>query len=68
MLSLYKTKQSFDSYDYTINLISMLFFFYNFNRPHLSFNELTPAQIVVLSLTDKDNKISSYSLVLFILA
>jgi len=52
----YKTKQGFNSYDSTNNLISMFVFFYNFVRPHSALSGLTPAQVAGLSLTDKEKK------------
>lgn len=52
----YKTKQGFNSFSSANNLISMFIFFFNFVRPHLALNGLTPAQVAGLNLSKKEKK------------
>lgn len=52
----YKTKQGFNSYESANNLITMFVFFFNFVRPHLALNDLTPAQVAGLSLSKKEKQ------------
>ena len=49
----YKTKKGFNSYESANNLIYMFMFHYNFIRPHGSLNNLTPAQVAGLNLSEK---------------
>lgn len=53
----YKTKQGFNSFDSANNLISMFVFFFNFVRPHSALNNLTPAQVAGLNLTNKQKRL-----------
>jgi hypothetical protein len=41
----YKPKRGFNSFESANRLIATYIFFYNFVRPHLSLNGLTPAQV-----------------------
>lgn len=52
----YKTKRGFDSFESANNLIAMFVFFFNFVRPHQGLNDLTPAQVAGLSLSDKQKR------------
>ena len=52
----YKTKQGFNSFKSANNLIAMFVFFYNFVRPHSSLNDLTPAQVAGLSLSQRQKR------------
>ena len=52
----YKTKNGFCNFDSANNLISTFVFFFNFVRPHMSLNGLTPAQVAGLSLNDKQRR------------
>ena len=52
----YKTKNGFCNFDSANNLISTFVFFFNFVRPHMSLNGLTPAQVAGLELTAKQRR------------
>jgi putative transposase len=52
----YKTKQGFNSFESANNLIAMFVFFYNFVRPHSSLNNLTPAQVAGLNLSNRQKR------------
>jgi len=49
----YKTKQGFSSFGSANNLISMFVYFFNFVRPHSALDNLTPAQVAGLNLSQK---------------
>lgn len=52
----YKTKRGFNSFEAANNLISIFVFFFNFVRPHQGLNDLTPAQVAGLSLSEKQKR------------
>ena len=57
--SWYNTKQGFNSFESANNLICVFIFFYNFLRPHLSLNNLTPAQVAGLNYNPNPHNIFS---------
>jgi len=52
----YKTKNGFCNFDSANNLITTFVFFFNFVRPHMALNGLTPAQVAGLELTAKQRR------------
>jgi len=52
----YKTKNGFCNFDSANNLITTFVFFFNFVRPHMSLNGLTPAQVAGLELNAKQRR------------
>lgn len=47
----YKTKCDFDSFQSANAAISVFIFFFNFIRPHVGLNQLTPAQVAGAIIT-----------------
>ena len=52
----YKSRQGFHSFQSANNLITMFVFFYNFVRPHSALNDLTPAQVAGLNLSERQKR------------
>ncbi len=52
--SWYKTKRGFESFEDANNIISMFVFYYNFIRPHSSLNDMTPAKVAGLDISEAE--------------
>jgi len=52
----YKTKNGFCDFDSANSMIATFVFFFNFVRPHMALNGLTPAQVAGLKLTAKQRQ------------
>ena len=50
----YKPKRGFNSFESANRLIATYIFFYNFVRPHMSLNNLTPAQVAGAEYSERE--------------